>query len=185
MSALITAQIAYSGQPLYAIIRNTQTGLVANGATLVSYNVSNYSSYINNMTEQVPTGFYTVAFPSYLPAGLYSFSVHQGTGIAGDLAVDNGIMDWSGSVENYVGLVPVQVKAQVDASLGTDSIAQLSSVPSSTPSLKTAVMFLFMALRNKRTTTSTTVAIYDASGAVITTAPRSDNGIVGTKDVFS
>jgi hypothetical protein len=77
------------------------------------------------------------------------------------------------------------IKSQVDASVGSDAIPELVGVPSSTPTLKTAMMFLLMALRNKRTSDATTEKIYNASGAVIATAPQSDNGTTFTKDNFS
>jgi len=224
MSAIIATQMAYSGVTLNAIVRDL-SGLVANGAGLESYNVSNYATYLIPMTEQVPTGYFKASFPSYLPAGKYSFSVHQGSGTAGDLAVDRGDIDWSGSSENYLGLITVKlptnlisgfdpavtsvnlnnnqtgvtigtvnslgtsaaasVKTQIDTSIGSDAISELSGVPSSTPTLKTAIMFLLMALRNKRTTDASSVKVYNASGAVIATAARSDNGVTGTKEIFS
>lgn len=227
MSAIISAQMAYSGVGLYAIVRDL-SGLVANGTGLESYNVSNYANYIITMAEQVPTGYFKVAFPAYLPAGKYSFSVHQvvgGAAAAGDQAVDQGDMDWNGASENYVGLIVAKlpsgsisgfdptasavnlnnnqtgvtvgtvnalgtsaaasVKTQIDTSLGSDVMAELSAVPASTPTLKTAIMFLLMAFRNKRTSTSTTVAVYNASGAVISSAAQSDNGSIYTKNNFS
>lgn len=224
MSAIISTQMAYSGVSVYAIVRDA-SGQVANGSGLESYNVSNYATYIIAMTEQVPTGYFKVAFPSYLSAGIYTFSVHQGSGSAGDPAVDSGVMDWSGSSENYVGLVAnklpsglisgfdptsqsvnlnsnqsgvtigtvnalgtsaaASVKTQIDASLGSDTINELSGVPASTPTLKQAIQFLFMALRNKRTSTATTVAVYNASGSSIASAPQSDNGSTYVKDNFS
>jgi hypothetical protein len=185
MSGKISSQLAYSGVSLYALIRDSQTGLIANGSSLTTYNVSNYATYIVAMTEQVPTGYFTADFPSYLPAGIYSYSVHQGTGVAGDLSVDRGIMDWSGTAENYVGLLPTQIKTEVDISLDTDVIPELSAVPSATPTLKTALMFLFMALRNKRTNTATAMNIYNASGTSITQATQSDNGTVYDKSNFT
>lgn len=224
MSAIIQSQMAYSGVTLNAIVRNS-AGLVANGSGVEAYNVANYATYLIPMSEQVPTGYFKASFPSYLPAGIYSFSVHQGAGDPGDLAVDKGSLDWSGSSENYLGLVaaklptnlisgfdptitPVNlnnnqtgvtigtvnglgasaaasVKTQIDASLGSDAIPELSGVPSSTPTFKTALMFLLMAFRNKRTSTATTVGVYNASGALISSAPQSDNSVTYTKDNFS
>ena len=224
MSAIISAQMAYSGVSLYALVRDL-SGLVANGSTLEAYNVANYATYKVAMSEQVPTGYFQAAFPSYLPRGKYTFSVHQGSGSAGDLAVDQGSIDWNGSTEdtldqivaklptgsisgfdptvstvnlgnNQTGVTigtvnalgasaAASVKTQIDQSIGGDAISELSGVPASTPTLKAAIMLLFMALRNKRTTTATTVSIYNSSGAVVTAAARSDNGTTGTKENFS
>lgn len=77
------------------------------------------------------------------------------------------------------------VKTQIDTSIGSDAISELSGVPSSTPTLKSALMLLFMALRNKRTSDATTVKIYNASGAVIATATQSDNGTIYDKENFA
>jgi len=224
MSAIISAQMAYSGVSLYALVRDL-SGLIANGATLEAYNVANYATYKIAMAEQVPTGYFQAAFPSYLARGKYSFSVHQGSGVAGDLAVDQGDIDWNGTTEdtldaiiaklpagsisgfdstsqnvnlnnNQTGVTfgtvnalgtsaAASVKTQVDQSLSGDAMAELSGVPASTPTLKTAIMFLLMAFRNKRTSTATTIGVYNASGAVISTAPQSDNGATYTKDNFS
>lgn len=225
MSAIIISQMQYSGTTVKAIVRSVATGQVANGSGLEAYNVSNYATYLISMTEQVPTGFYTGSFPSYLPAGLYFCSIHQGSGTAGDPAADQFLVDWNGSTANYLGLVTAKlpsgsisgfdptsqsvnlnnnqtgvtvgtvnalgtsaaasVKTQIDTALDSDTIAELSGVPSSTPTLKKAIMFLFMAFRNKRTSTATTVGVYNASGASIASAPQSDNGSVYTKDNFS
>jgi len=222
--AIISSQMAYSGVSVYAIVRDLNAQ-VANGTTIEAYNSANYATYVVPMSEQVPTGYFSASFPSYLPAGKYTYSVHQGAGVAGDQAVDSGFIDWSGSIENFIGLITsklpsgqisgfdpttqlvnlntnqtgvtigtvnalgasaaASVKTQIDASLGTDVILELSGVPSSTPTLKTAVMFLYMAFRNKRTSSATTIGVYNASGGLITTAPQSDNGTVYTKDNFA
>ena len=224
MSAIISAQMSYSGVTLYAIVRDL-SGLVANGSTLEPYNVSNYATYIIAMSEQVPTGYFKCAFPSYLARGKYTFSIHQGTGVAGDLAVDQGDIDWNGSTEdtldsivaklptgsisgfdpnassvnlnnNQTGVTigtvnalgtsaAASVKTQIDQSIGGDAMSELSGVPASTPTLKTAIMFLLMAFRNKRTSDASTVKVYNASGAAITTANQSDNGTTYTKENFS
>ncbi len=224
MSAIIESQMAYSGVSLYAIVRDL-SGQVANGSGLEAYNVANYATYIVLMSEQVPTGYFKAAFPSYLLRGKYSFSVHQGAGAAGDLAVDKGSIDWNGSTEdtldtiiaklpsgsisgfdpttdsvnlnnNQTGVTigtvnnlgpnaAASVKTEIDTALESDAIPELSGVPSATPTLKTAIMFLLMAFRNKRTSDTTTVKVYNASGAAITTATQSDNGSVYTKENFS
>lgn len=224
MSAIISAQMSYSGVTLKAIVRDV-AGLVANGSGLESYNSANYATYLIPMSEQVPTGYFSCAFPSYLARGKYTFSIHQGTGVAGDLAVDQGSIDWNGSTEdsldNIITKLPAgsisgfdpsasfvnlnanqsgvtvgtvnalgtsaaaSVKTQIDTSLGSDAIPELTGVPASTPTFKTALMFLLMAFRNKRTSSATTIGVYNASGALITSAPQSDNGSVYDKENFS
>jgi hypothetical protein len=90
-----------------------------------------------------------------------------------------------GTVNNLGASASASVKTQVDASVGSDTIAELTGVPAATPTLKTAIMFLFMALRNKRTTTATTAGINNSSGASITTAALSDDSVTFTKNNFT
>lgn len=224
MSAIISSQMAYSGVMLKAIVRDL-AGLVANGSGLESYNSANYATYIIPMSEQSPTGFFSCAFPSYLARGKYTFSIHQGTGVAGDLAVDKGEIDWNGATEDTLdsiiaklpsgsisGFDPTSqnvnlssnqsgvtigtvndlgtaaatvIKTQIDTALDSDTISELAGVPAASTTLKKALYFLYMALRNKRTTDASNVRVYNASGAVIATAARSDNGSTGTKEIFS
>jgi hypothetical protein len=177
MAAIISSQMAYSGVSIYAIVRaqavpGVTLGNVANGSGLESYLLANYSTYKIPMSEQVPTGYFQAAFPTYLPAGTYSFSIHQGTGVAGDPSVDRGILDWNGLSENYTGVL-------------ANTIPELTAVPSATPTIVQAIMFLYMALRNLRTTNATNVNICNAGGATITTAIRSDDGTTGTKGRFN
>jgi hypothetical protein len=77
------------------------------------------------------------------------------------------------------------VKTQIDTSLGSDSITELLTTPSGSPTMKQALMFLFMALRNKRTSEATSVKVYNSAGTVIATAVQSDNGAIYTKENFS
>jgi len=185
MSGIISSQLQFSSTTIYAVIRDSQTAYLWNGTSLVPFNSSNYATYVVPMAEQGTTGFYVAATPSGLPVGLYTYSVHQGTGIMGDTSVDNGILDWDGTAENYIGRLPIQVKSEVDDSLGTDVIPELSAVASATPTLKEAIMFLFMAFRNKRTSTSTAINVYDSSGTSIAAANQSDNGVIYNKDNFN
>jgi hypothetical protein len=90
-----------------------------------------------------------------------------------------------GTVNNLGAGAAASVKTQVDASLGTDAMPELSAVPAATPSLKSAIMFLLMAFRNKRTSTATTISVYNSSGAAITSAPQSDNGTTYDKENFT
>lgn len=223
--AAIIESFGTVGVSLYAIIRD-KTGQVWNGSAFEAYNVAHWSTYAIALTEQTSSGYYLVSFPAAIPAGKYSFVIHQGSPpTAGDQPFDRGFIDWDGTTENIletiiaklptgtisnfdptsqnvnlnsnqsgvtVGTVnslgasaAASVKTQIDASVGGDAIPELSGVPASTPTLKQALMFLFMALRNKRTSSATTVQIYNGSGASIASAPQSDNSATYTKDVFS
>lgn len=224
MAGIIETVLVTSGLSVYAHIRNN-TGQIWNGSSFETYNSSNWSSYSISMTEQSGSGYYKATFPAAITAGIYNFVVYVGNPpTLGDQPYDSGTMDWSGSVENYIGLITVKlpsgnissfdpttqsvnlnanqtgvtigsvnslgssaqssVKSQIDASLGSDIVPELTGVPSSTPTLKQAVMLLFMALRNKRTSDASTVKIYNNSGALIATASQSDNGAIYTKENF-
>jgi hypothetical protein len=225
MSALIESTLTMIGVSIYAVIRNS-TGQLWNGSTFETFNVSNWATYAIPLVEQTSTGYYKANFPSGIPAGFYTWVIHQGASpTLGDQPLDNDSIDWSGSVRNTAGTIVLKlptgsisgfdplvddvdlnpnqtgvtigtvenlgatalgdIKDQLDSSLNTDVISELSSSPSSTPSLKQALMFLFMALRNKRTSDATTVKVYNASGAVIATATQSDNSSIYTKENFA
>lgn len=76
------------------------------------------------------------------------------------------------------------VLTQVNSALNA-SISELSAVPGATPSLRNAVMFLFMALRNRSTTTASAQTVQNDAGSTIATAAVSDDGSVFTKGEFA
>lgn len=80
-------------------------------------------------------------------------------------------------------LSAAQVNAEVVDALGVDTIAELTQgIPTATPTIKQALMLLYMALRNKAATTSTEQAIYNDAGTKIAKATLSDDGTTFTKD---
>ena len=88
-----------------------------------------------------------------------------------------------------VNALGTQAKADVNAEvldvMAVDSVAELAAAaPPSTPTMRQALMLLYMALRNKRTTNASETDIYNASGGVICKASNSDNGTVFTKEAF-
>lgn len=73
------------------------------------------------------------------------------------------------------------VLTQVNAALNA-AISELGvGVPAATPTLRTAVMLLYMALRNRTTTTATEQTIQNDAGTVITTMALSDDATTMTK----
>lgn len=77
------------------------------------------------------------------------------------------------------------VLTQVNAALNT-AISELGvAAPSATPTLRTAVMLLYMALRNRTTTTATAQTIQNDAGTTIATAALSDDGTTMTKAEFA
>ncbi len=68
------------------------------------------------------------------------------------------------------------VLTQVNAALDT-AISELGvAAPTATPTIRTALMLLYMALRNERTTTATVDTIKNDAGTAICTASVSDDG---------
>lgn len=65
--------------------------------------------------------------------------------------------------------------AGVDAILD-DPLTELAAVPAAAPTLRQALQFLYMALRNKITTTATETKVHNDAGSAIATAAVSDDG---------
>jgi hypothetical protein len=64
-----------------------------------------------------------------------------------------------------------------------DAMSELSQgVPSATPSAWDALMLLYMAMRNKLTTTADEYAVYDDSGTKIAKKALSDDGVTFSED---
>lgn len=89
-----------------------------------------------------------------------------------------------GTINNMSAAALALIKAQFVAGLSTDSMPELGSLPSSTPTIYQALMLLYMALRNKRTASGSQESIYNNAGTAITNAPISDDGTTFTKDKF-
>ena len=78
-----------------------------------------------------------------------------------------------------------QVNDQVLDVLATDTVSELSAIPAATPTMRQILMLLYMAIRNKRTASTSEEKIYNASGSAIATAVVSDSGVTFTKENFS
>lgn len=74
---------------------------------------------------------------------------------------------------------------QVNTALNT-AIAELGvGTPSATPTLRTAVMLLYMTLRNRTTTTASAQTIQNDAGTTIATAALADDGTTMSKAEFA
>lgn len=73
------------------------------------------------------------------------------------------------------------------AASGLDSVvvSDLGAVPSTTAKIVDAIAFLFMSLRNLRTTTSTQDKVSNDAGAAIGTSTVSDDGVTFSKGKYS
>ena len=178
MAGIIQISTA-SGFDHYAIVRDS-TGNVWNGSAFAAFSAASWSTYVIALTEQGQCGYYKASFPpGIIAAGKYSVTIHQEQGDTPDptdSVVGFGSMYWDGTSElsSFGGLT----------TLNTDAMPELTSLPPATPTIYQALMFLYMALRNKRTATAGAEAIYRNAGTVVATAPLSDDGTTFTKDKF-
>lgn len=98
MAGIITTS-GQSGLSVYAFLRDS-AGLIWNGSTFVSFNVSNWATYALTMTEQTSSGFYSVSCPSSISQGRYYLTIHaviSGSPAAGDDVIGQGSLNWDGS----------------------------------------------------------------------------------------
>lgn len=77
------------------------------------------------------------------------------------------------------------VLTQVRTALSTDTMTELGSVPSATPTIHQALMLSYMSLRNEHTATSSQEKIKNNAGTVIATSTLSDDGTTYTKGQLS
>lgn len=78
---------------------------------------------------------------------------------------------------------PAQVNTEVSDVLKTDTVAeQAPGKPSATPTLEQAIGYLFMAWRNKATSTSALLQYHNDAGAALAKSALSDDGTTFTRD---
>lgn len=82
-------------------------------------------------------------------------------------------------------LTAAQVNAEVVDVVRVDALSELTAVPSPTPTLDKALLFLYMALRNRMTVTGADQKIHNDAGSVIATSALSDDGATFTRAKFS
>jgi hypothetical protein len=116
-------------------------------------------------------------------------SVGSVTGNVGGNVGGNVTGNVGGNVTGSVGSLAAQAKADVNAEvvdvIFTDTISQLAQAqPTATPTVGTALMLLYMALRNAGTTTGSTLTIANSAGTVICKGTLSDDGTTFTKAIL-
>lgn len=165
-----------SGLTTYAVIRSA--GQPWNGSAFEVFNAANWGNYDLAATEQGSSGYYNVAFPAAIAAGKYWVDFHRqagGSPASDDEVISQGGFVWDGTVE--VTGIPTDIFNL--------TLTELSSgAPSATPTVKAALMLLYMALRNKVTTSGTETKIHNDAGTNITKATISDVGGTFTKEEF-
>ena len=103
-------------------------------------------------------------------------AAHDGTGYAG------------GTVKQEVDINKISgdsVAADNLEAAMENALSELGGVPSAPPKLYEAVMFMYMALRNKIETTSSQKKITNDAGSTIATSALSDDGTTFTKGEYS
>jgi hypothetical protein len=89
-------------------------------------------------------------------------------------------------VGNINDISPAQVNAEVDDVLSVDANVELSSIPSTTGTLRQMIQALFEYFRNKKEVNSTTETLYKENESTpLATASLSDNGTTFTKGEMS
>lgn len=77
---------------------------------------------------------------------------------------------------------PAQVNAEVVDALTVDTIAELlQAVPAATPTIATALMLLYMIVRNKLTATNNLLGIYNDAGTRVVKKALDDDGVTYTE----
>lgn len=186
MAGIIELTSATPGSTDYATIHNF-SGQYWNGTAFETFNGSNWSNYVNALTEDRSggsgSGYYKSAFPSAIVAGRYTFTFYQQSGGSpafGDPTIGSGgPMYWTGSVEDQGW------SSSVLSLLNTTTMPELTGIPAATPTVFQALMLLYMSLRNAHLATSIQESISNDAGGVITTAVIGDNGSTYTKAKFS
>lgn len=90
-----------------------------------------------------------------------------------------------GKVNQLGATAAGQVNDEVLDVIATDTNSELASIPSATPTIRQILMLLYMAIRNKRTASTSEEKIHNAAGTAIATAVVSDSGTTFTKENFS
>jgi hypothetical protein len=86
-----------------------------------------------------------------------------------------------GTVNALGSAALASVLTQIRTALSTDTMTELLSVPSATPTIQQALMLSYMSLRNEHTATSSEEKIKNNAGTVIATATLSDDATTFTK----
>ena len=155
-----------------ASVQGNVTGSVAS----VTGAVGSVTGSVGSVVGAV--GSVTGAVGSVAAGGITASSIATG-------AIDADAISADAVTEIQAGLstlTAAQVNTEVVDAITVDTIAELSqAAPSATPTLATAVMLPYMALRNQRLTTATLDKITNDAGTTITKSTLSDDGTVFTK----
>lgn len=100
-----------------------------------------------------------------------------------------GVASVQGNVTGSIGSLGATAKADVNAEVvdcvNVDVIAELAqATPATTPTMRSALMLLYMAIRNETLVTSSLISYKNNAGTVITKKTISDDGTTFTKQIL-
>jgi hypothetical protein len=183
MASLASATAAYSSGGWFEYDATNQPGLYrfdlpngmwSSGVDWVALTIKVASTYlfarVYALTERAP-------IDNYLLLADASFGINKlvrSTTPGNTLTV---AADGSVGVTDLKTQAKADVNAEVLDVVGVDTIAELTQgVPAALPTIKTALMLLYMAMRNKLENSTTESKIFNDAGTVIAKAPLSDTG---------
>lgn len=171
------------GLTAYANIISLSSGDIWNGTSFEAITGANVATYDVAVTETALKGLYKANFPSAITAGAYLVVYRAqggGTPATTDTVIgqDKGV--WDGS-SWHTGLSFTETqKSEINAELldvvSEDVISELSSVPDAEPTMRQAIMLVYMWLRNNSTATANSRTLRNSAGTAIATATLSDDG---------
>lgn len=167
-STFTTGNVTHSAM---TVTNALTTGSIVNNGVLTQTGTATISAL--TVTNALTTG-------SIVNNGVFT---QTGTHTISALTVTNALTAGTNAIP-WNAAWDAEVQSEVDDSLNT-AIAELSQdVPPATPTVKQALMLLYMALRNERLTTDSLTSIKNDAGTVICKATLSDDGTTFTKAEF-
>ena len=148
----------------------------------VAYSTANIANYVQDISANelgTASGVYTYTIPSTVAAGVYRVDVVLGDGSAEGQAVVWEVTDieWDGSTI-------VTVNDILDTAIPELGVA----APTATPTLRTGLMLLYMALRNKlvvQTSGTDALEVYNDAGTKIASKLLTDDSSDYTESKMS
>ena len=133
-----------------------------------------------------------ISITYHAASGNYTLALSDISGVLTSGSVYSGVIKKAGMIDIEIAFgvgdryLNTAVKTQIDTALGTDTISELGvGTPAATPTLKAAVMLLYMALRNKVTSTDSSTSIYNSSDTEIANAGITESASQVTRTKYT
>lgn len=159
-----------TGSTLYAVVYNASGQIWDTTGTpaFETINVTKWQSgdFAISVDEDVASSYlYLGDFPAAITAGQYTVMVYQKLGgqhEPSDTLLGSAKVAWNGSAEVYADTV-------------LSEITEAADIPA-TPTIREAIMLLYMAVRNANEATDDARSIKNSAGSEVLTAAMSDDG---------